>query len=638
VLIIFLREIGFSDRSVGLFLSATLLGDVLLSLFVTWTADAFGRRRMLALGSLLMCGSGVAFALSRNYIVLLVSAIVGIVSPSGNETGPFAALEQAMLSGLTEPDGRVSLLMWYQVLGFLGISVGNNLTGVIIGGMERYGKTPQQAYRAVFAAYAAIAATKVVISFLMTRHAEVDRPRATAPAAPAPSAQQNGDSERQPLLQGQRREANPILDPPAVDPTPAHLPVARLVTLCLIFALDSFASGLAPLSFISYDLRTVHAAPVNLIAHFFSVTAIIACVSQLAAASISKRLGIIGTMVGTHGECCIEGSHRPLETEPPHLGQLRHSSSLSRSAWHRPSPSRLPSLRLALSSRRWMAAFEASVPCLLCPRLPLTLCCLTGAFLAAVIPNEQRTRFLGSTLNQLALRRRQRSPFPPVTVINVVRTLATTPGPTFSLTLVSMGHIRWSFVLMGSIKILCTSKAPAQRLRDSARTCTDLLSVSQTTSVFLSASRLLASSTRRILGLCNIRTYRRRTRSSFLRLLRSRLLYPASNLESRCRVTLATLWGGRRRPLIHLVRPRDNHQALSLLVACSSHVSLSSRSDLPSLQPSDGFGAPQVVDRAGLCALESGALAQGCRAAHSLAFHPHGRVRTPRSSESLPVD
>ncbi|GEM08754.1 MFS transporter [Rhodotorula toruloides] len=386
VLIIFLRETGYSDRAVGLFLSATLLGDVLLSLFVTWTADALGRRRMLALGSLLMCASGVAFALSHNYIVLLVSAIVGIVSPSGNETGPFAALEQAMLSGLTEPEGRVSLLMWYQVLGFLGISVGNNLTGVIVGGMERYGKTTEQAYRAVFAAYAAIAAVKVLISFFMTHHAEVDRPRAPASTAPAPSAQQNGDSERQPLLQGQRREANPILDPPAVNPSPPGLPIGRLVTLCLIFALDSFASGLAPLSFISYYLRTVHSAPVNLIAHFFSITAIIACFSQLAAASISKRLGIIGTMLLTIA-----------------LGLA-------------------PTLPIALTvftARAFLATMDGSV---------------RGAFLAAVIPNEQRTRFLG--------------------IINVVRTLATTPGPTFSLTLVSMGHIRWSFVLMGSIKII----------------------------------------------------------------------------------------------------------------------------------------------------------------------------------------
>jgi hypothetical protein len=38
----------------------TLLGDVLLSFGVTWTADLLGRRRMVGLGSLLMGGAGVS--------------------------------------------------------------------------------------------------------------------------------------------------------------------------------------------------------------------------------------------------------------------------------------------------------------------------------------------------------------------------------------------------------------------------------------------------------------------------------------------------------------------------------------------------------------------------------------------------
>lgn len=109
VLLIFLRAIDIPERAVGFFLTATLLGDVVLSLFVTQTADLLGRRRMLALGSALMCASGVAFYLSHSFVVLLVAAIVGIISPTGNETGPFAALEQAMLSQLTEQDGRVSV-------------------------------------------------------------------------------------------------------------------------------------------------------------------------------------------------------------------------------------------------------------------------------------------------------------------------------------------------------------------------------------------------------------------------------------------------------------------------------------------------------------------------------------------------
>lgn len=60
ILILYLRALGISERLVGLFLSLTLLGDVLLSLGVTWTADHIGRRRMLALGSVLMGGAGVS--------------------------------------------------------------------------------------------------------------------------------------------------------------------------------------------------------------------------------------------------------------------------------------------------------------------------------------------------------------------------------------------------------------------------------------------------------------------------------------------------------------------------------------------------------------------------------------------------
>lgn len=388
-MILYLRHIGFSDRAVGLFLSATLLGDVLLSLFVTWTADALGRRRMLAIGSTLMAVSGFVFAFSENYIVLLAAAICGIISPSGNEVGPFSALEQAMMSQLTVAEGRVSLLMWYQVLGFVGITAGNTMTGIIVRVTEKMGKPILSAYRGVFLAYAIIALCKVLLSFIMTRHAEVDHPPVPARDGQATPARREGDGERQPLL----RE-NPVLDPPAETPPAPKLPIGRLVALCLVFSLDAFAGALGPLSFISYYLKTVHNAPVQLIAHFFSVTAIIACLSQLAAGSISKRLGIIGTMVGTHA--------------PAQL--LTISFGLA------------PTLASALGffvARSFLATMDASV---------------RGAFLAAVIPKESRTRFLG--------------------IINVCKTLAATPGPTVSLTLVSLGHIRWSFVIMGSIKIL----------------------------------------------------------------------------------------------------------------------------------------------------------------------------------------
>lgn len=62
-------------------MTLTLVGDIIISLFLTAFADGLGRKTTLALGALLMAASGVAFALSGDYWVLLLAAIVGVISP-----------------------------------------------------------------------------------------------------------------------------------------------------------------------------------------------------------------------------------------------------------------------------------------------------------------------------------------------------------------------------------------------------------------------------------------------------------------------------------------------------------------------------------------------------------------------------
>lgn len=81
ILALFFSSLNISDARIGLFMSLTLLGDVVISLCLTLIADKVGRRRMLNLGALMMAGSGVAFALSSNYWVLLTAAILGVISP-----------------------------------------------------------------------------------------------------------------------------------------------------------------------------------------------------------------------------------------------------------------------------------------------------------------------------------------------------------------------------------------------------------------------------------------------------------------------------------------------------------------------------------------------------------------------------
>src|SRR5689334_14585314 len=84
VLVLYLREVGLAEWQVGVLLTLILLGDTAVSLWITTAADRLGRRRMLIAGSLLMALSGVVFALTDSFWLLLVAGTVGVVSPGGN--------------------------------------------------------------------------------------------------------------------------------------------------------------------------------------------------------------------------------------------------------------------------------------------------------------------------------------------------------------------------------------------------------------------------------------------------------------------------------------------------------------------------------------------------------------------------
>lgn len=75
-------------------MTLTLLGDVFLGTYLTLIADRVGRRNVLIGGSVLMALSGVIFALFENFWILLLAAIVGVLSVTGGDFGPFRSIEE----------------------------------------------------------------------------------------------------------------------------------------------------------------------------------------------------------------------------------------------------------------------------------------------------------------------------------------------------------------------------------------------------------------------------------------------------------------------------------------------------------------------------------------------------------------
>src|SRR5437667_2594431 len=97
VLVFYLTGLGLNESQTGTLLTLTLLGDTVVSLFLTTQADRIGRRRMLIIGAILMVGAGITFACTGNFLLLVIAGTIGVISPSGNEVGPFLPIEQAAL-------------------------------------------------------------------------------------------------------------------------------------------------------------------------------------------------------------------------------------------------------------------------------------------------------------------------------------------------------------------------------------------------------------------------------------------------------------------------------------------------------------------------------------------------------------
>jgi MFS family permease len=70
-----------------------------------------------------MLFAGVLFALTDRVELLLIAAIIGIISPSGYEVGPFLPVEQAALSRIVPDERRTNTFAWYNLVGSFATAV-----------------------------------------------------------------------------------------------------------------------------------------------------------------------------------------------------------------------------------------------------------------------------------------------------------------------------------------------------------------------------------------------------------------------------------------------------------------------------------------------------------------------------------
>lgn len=292
VLALLLHSLSLSDSKIGAFMSLTLIGDV-LSFFLTTFADGLGRRTVLAVGCSMMIGSGVAFALTGTWWVLVVAGVVGIISPNGREIGPFSAIEESTLASLTPSEKRSDVFAWYALTGSAGGALGKFVTGWMVSTFIGLGWTDIRAYRSVFVVYAGLGIIQLAIVACLSSEVELYQPSPEDREVEEPLLGSELDEER---------ESTGVKIGPKKSLLPRISKESRAVVfkLCVLFALDSTASGLVPSSWVTYFFFTKFHLSTSSLGNIFSIAAILSAASALVAASLSKRIGLIRTMVFTH--------------------------------------------------------------------------------------------------------------------------------------------------------------------------------------------------------------------------------------------------------------------------------------------------------------------------------------------------
>ncbi|OPY33072.1 MAG: Major Facilitator Superfamily protein [Methanomassiliicoccales archaeon PtaU1.Bin124] len=263
VLVLYLVSIGMNDLEIGALLALTLLGDTAVSLYLTTHADSFGRRRTLIIGAALMLLAGVMFVLTNNFLLLLIAAIIGVISPSGNEVGPFLSVEQSALAQLVPGQERTRLFAWYNLLGSFSTASGALVGGWAVQAMLNVGMTATASYQWVIVAYAALGIVLGLVFIMLTGRIET------------------AVRERKGRFG-------------------LHHSKRTVAKLSALFSMDAFGGGLIVQSVMAYWFFLRFGTDPGMLGTIFFAANLLSGFSALVAAPLAKRIGLIPTMVYTH--------------------------------------------------------------------------------------------------------------------------------------------------------------------------------------------------------------------------------------------------------------------------------------------------------------------------------------------------
>ena len=284
----YLLALGYGTIEVGVLSTVTMLGSAAATLAVGRWGHRFDLRALLIGAALLMAVTGIGFAAFSSLWPLMIVALAGTMNPGGGDVSVFYPLEHTALAAATPAQDRTAAFARYS---FIGSAFG--AAGALAAGVPEWLAAHMSmlaALKVMFVAYGVIGLAVGLI------YARLPRAQADTGKPPAPLG-------------------------------PSRVMVWKLAGL---FSVDSFAGGLMINALLALWLFERFELSLTAAGAFFFWTGLLSAVSQLAAAPLARRIGLVNTMVFTHlpaNFCLIAAAFAPsLEVA---LGLLLVRSALS---------------------------------------------------------------------------------------------------------------------------------------------------------------------------------------------------------------------------------------------------------------------------------------------------------------------
>ena len=266
VLGVYLFRLGLSTTRIGVVLGAGLAGMTVATAIMGVRGDRIGRARMLFWLALFGCAGAVGLAMLPSFGPLLGLAFIGMINGMGTDRSATFALEQAIIPGLVPDRSRTWALSWYNVL-----LDGGGALGALAGGLPLvfqlwWAVDLTVAYKYLFFGYAALQLLTAALYAQLSSNIEVDNT---------------------PSIRTRVGQVSPQ----------AKSVVWRLAAL---FSLDSFGGGFLGDAIVSYWFFRRYGIDERQLGLLFFAVHLLNAGSHLAAAWLSRRIGLLNTMVFTH--------------------------------------------------------------------------------------------------------------------------------------------------------------------------------------------------------------------------------------------------------------------------------------------------------------------------------------------------